>query len=89
MAGASLDAAAWRGMMSRSAIEPIDSVNAEPVWRKSSFCFSGECIEVARDAIVLVRDSKHPDDGALRFSTGTWRSFVSDVRAGRFDDSLV
>jgi hypothetical protein len=66
------------------------SASTEPVWRKASCCFSGECVEVGPvDGMILVRDSKHPEEGALRFSADAWRSFVRDVRSGRYDASLA
>lgn len=59
----------------------------QPVWRKSSRSGpspTGNCVEVAvaGDA-VLVRDSKNPEDGHLRFSAPAWSTFVSTLgRAG-------
>ncbi len=56
-------------------------------WRRSSFCASGECVEVAvRDGMVLVRDSKSPQSGALAYSADEFRSFVRGVIAGEFSD---
>lgn len=56
-------------------------------WRRSSFCYSGECVEVAaQDGVVLIRDSKHPAAGMQRYSAGEWRSFVDAVKSGEFSD---
>ena len=33
----------------------------QPAWRKSSFCASGECLEVAaHSGMIVLRDSKDP-----------------------------
>jgi hypothetical protein len=47
---------------------------------------SGDCVGVF-DAIeeVRVRDSKNPEGGTLVFGEATFRAFIGDVRAGRFD----
>jgi hypothetical protein len=58
-----------------------------PQWRKSSLSFAnGDCVEVAvlEDA-VLVRHSKHPSDGILRFTLAEWRAFTAGVLNGEFD----
>lgn len=59
----------------------------EPAWRKASFCASGECVEVAQQAgMILLRDSKRPRGGVLRYTAEEWESFVRGVKAGEFDD---
>ena len=56
-------------------------------WRRSSFCASGECVEIAaRDGMVLVRDSKAPLAGTLSFNADEFRTFVRAVVAGEFND---
>jgi hypothetical protein len=59
-------------------------------WRKSSYSNSdgGECVEVSDDfaAVVPVRDTKVLHGPALVFPAAGWGSFVSAIRAGRFDD---
>lgn len=59
------------------------------VWRKSRRSNNGgNCVEVATDlrrASVLVRDSKHPADGVLAFSTEQWKAFTTSIRDGEFD----
>jgi hypothetical protein len=63
------------------------SEDSEHVWRKSTLCFSGECVEVsAHDGMVLMRDSKNPLGDVLRYSADEWRSFVRAVQSGQFDD---
>lgn len=55
-------------------------------WRRSSFCEQGACAEVAFDGdAVLVRDSKDPDGGVLRFTADEWAAFTAGVKAGEFD----
>ena len=54
-------------------------------WRRSSFCMSGECVEVgAVDGVVLIRDSKEPHAGPLSFSAEEFSAFVQGVIAGDF-----
>lgn len=62
---------------------------SEPAgWRRSSFCASGECVEVrVVDAggvrEVLVRHSERPE--ALRFSESEWAAFSAGMKSGQFD----
>jgi hypothetical protein len=56
-------------------------------WRKASFCQSGECVEVAQQGgVIIMRDSKEPLGGVLRYSVQEWRSLVYDVKAGKYDN---
>jgi hypothetical protein len=58
------------------------------VWRKSSLSGEngGNCVEVANlDDSVAVRDSKHPDGGALVFSPAEWAIFLDATKSGEFD----
>ncbi len=61
------------------------SDNHEPTWRRSSRCGTSNCVEVAefRDEI-LVRDSKNPEQAALRFTKDEWTAFQQGVLAGDF-----
>lgn len=55
-------------------------------WRKSTFCNSGGCVEVAFDGdVVAVRDSKDPKLAAMRFTLAQWADFVSGVKNNEFD----
>jgi Domain of unknown function (DUF397) len=56
-------------------------------WRKSSYSNAGNaCVEVGQvEAAYAVRDSKNPNADYLIFGTDAWRTFVGDVKAGRFD----
>ncbi|HEX9064222.1 MAG TPA: DUF397 domain-containing protein [Streptosporangiaceae bacterium] len=67
----------------------VQSERAGVAWRKSGFCQSGECVEVAAlDEAVLVRDSKHPGH-VLTYSSDEFRAFVLGVKAGEFDDLIA
>jgi hypothetical protein len=59
----------------------------EVSFRKSSFSNpSGNCVEVALSSeLIVVRDSKDPNAGALRFDHGEWDAFIMGVKAGEFD----
>ncbi|MFG2055064.1 DUF397 domain-containing protein [Micromonospora sp. NPDC048930] len=54
------------------------------VWRKSSRSDNngGACVEVAVvGADILIRDSKNPTGGVLRFTAAAWNVFVQEMRA--------
>ncbi len=57
------------------------------VFRRSSLCSAGACVEVARnaDGSVLVRDSKTDGGPVLKFTREEWVAFAAGVRAGEFD----
>jgi len=56
-------------------------------WQRSSFCSSGQCVEVGRDGDqILVRDSKNPGQQPLAFDRAEWETFVAGVEAGQFRD---
>jgi hypothetical protein len=58
----------------------------QPAWHKSSFCASGECVEVAaHNGMIVLRDAKEPSGGMLRYTTEEWQSFVKGIKAGEFD----
>ena len=56
------------------------------VWRRSSYCSGGACVEVARvPGFVLLRDGKAGDDApVLRIPARAWGAFTQDIKAGRF-----
>jgi Domain of unknown function (DUF397) len=69
-----------------STYEAVTSTGGEPGWRRSSFCWSGECVEVATaDGEVFVRDSTRPY-GLQRYTADEWRSFVRAVKSAELDD---
>jgi Domain of unknown function (DUF397) len=56
-------------------------------WRRASFCTAGECVEVGRqDDLIVLRDSKDPRGGILRFTADEFRAFALGVQAGEFED---
>lgn len=57
-------------------------------WRKSSASDGqGQCVEVRPDGDdILVRDSKNPDTGTLRFTRAQFGAFVAGCADGEFDD---
>jgi Domain of unknown function (DUF397) len=56
------------------------------VWRKSSYCTQGNCVEVAfLGSQVAVRDSKDKHGPVLLFTQAEWNAFLSGARDGEFD----
>ncbi|AYN35964.1 hypothetical protein DUI70_5469 [Streptomyces albus] len=62
-----------------------------PRWFTSSYSSNGgNCVEVATNLLALrgivpVRDSKNPAGPVLDFPTDAFASFVTGVKAGKFD----
>jgi hypothetical protein len=52
-------------------------------WRKSSYSGNGgnDCVEVAANSRVLVRDTKNRTGAVLLFSPQAWRLFADQVKA--------
>jgi hypothetical protein len=56
-------------------------------FRRSSFCGSTECIEVAlQENVVILRDSAQPNGNMLHYTVEGWRSFVRNIKAGGLSD---
>lgn len=58
------------------------------VWVKSSLSDAngGHCVEMSPEGTaMLVRDSKHPDQGNLAINGAAWSVFLADARRGKFD----
>jgi Domain of unknown function (DUF397) len=51
-------------------------------WRKSTYSGSngGDCVEVAADGAILVRDTKNRDSATLAFTAKAWETFTAAVR---------
>lgn len=51
-------------------------------WRKSSYSGDngGECVEVASNDAVLVRDTSDRDGAVLTLSATSWRTFMAAIR---------
>lgn len=60
--------------------------NKRLAWVKSSYSGSqgGNCVEIAaaREAGVLVRDTKDRDGAVLGFGEGPWGRFAKEIKAG-------
>lgn len=56
-------------------------------WRKSTFSdANAHCVEVSTSpSIVLVRDSKHPDNGHVVYATAEVAALVDAAAEGRLD----
>ncbi|MGH3810266.1 MAG: DUF397 domain-containing protein [Pseudonocardiaceae bacterium] len=71
-------------------LEPL----AQLQWRRSSFCGDtgagngGMCVEVAAlpDGQIAVRNSNHPDAGAVLFTRPEMDAWIKGVKIGEFDD---
>jgi hypothetical protein len=56
-------------------------------WRKSSFTDNGQCVEIADlGDEIAVRNSNHPDRGALVLDGAATAAWVAACAAGEFDD---
>ncbi|MGH3695231.1 MAG: DUF397 domain-containing protein [Pseudonocardiaceae bacterium] len=57
------------------------------LFRTSSRCSKGACVEVAPlpDGGAVVRDSKDRTREPLSFDSHEWADFVSGVKSGEFD----
>ncbi|WP_214401818.1 DUF397 domain-containing protein [Pseudonocardia lacus] len=53
-------------------------------FRKSTFCATDACVEVALDHDVLVRDGKDRGAPSLTFSGAAWVAFLGGVINGEF-----
>jgi Domain of unknown function (DUF397) len=55
-------------------------------WRKSTYSDAngGDCIEVASDALVMVRDTGNRDGAMLTVSAEAWQRFISSLSGGDF-----
>ncbi|WP_432980931.1 DUF397 domain-containing protein [Dactylosporangium sp. CA-233914] len=50
-------------------------------WRRSSFCGSDACVEVASTAdVILVRDADNPSGAQLTFTRADWEAFIAGLR---------
>ncbi|MGQ0718576.1 MAG: DUF397 domain-containing protein [Pseudonocardiales bacterium] len=57
------------------------------LFRTSSWCSTGGCVEVASlpDCGAVVRDSKDRTRGPLKFDQPEWADFITSVKNGEFD----
>jgi hypothetical protein len=55
---------------------------AAPLWRRSTMCHHGECVEAADSGnVVLVRESSAFPERRLEFSPRTWRYFIEQLKS--------
>jgi hypothetical protein len=55
-------------------------------WRRSTYCGSDDCIEVAiLDDRAYVRSSKGAEGAYMVFDKEEWRNFLAGVRDHQFD----
>jgi hypothetical protein len=55
-------------------------------WKKSTRSGANGCVEVnVTTDEVAVRDSKDANSPIITFGPEAWRSFVDQIRAGRYD----
>lgn len=62
--------------------------NLGKTWRKSSYSggTGGDCVELARGCSRMkLRDSKSPNGGTLSVADAAAASWLTAVKAGRFD----
>ncbi len=62
-------------------------------WRKSSFSGGGgmgggNCVQVTslEDGRIAVRNSNHPEKGAVLFTRAEMDAWIKGLKAGEFDD---
>jgi Domain of unknown function (DUF397) len=59
------------------------------MWRESSFCQSGECLQARRKCgtgeCVELRDSRDPEK-TITVSDESFAAFIAGAKAGEFDD---
>jgi hypothetical protein len=66
---------------------------ARVAWRKSSFSGAsngggGDCAEAAAlpDGRIALRNSNHPEAGAVFFTRAEMNAWIKGIKAGEFDD---
>jgi hypothetical protein len=55
---------------------------SQPVWRVATYTGgNGNCVEVGDAAsVVMVRDTKDRNGGALSFPADAWRAFADELK---------
>jgi hypothetical protein len=55
-------------------------------WHKANASGLAGCVELARQAIILIRDSKDPDGPVLAYTVEEWAAFLDGAKKGEFDN---
>lgn len=56
------------------------------MWRSSTRCEGGQCVEVAvDDTTVLIRSSARREDTPVAMSLDRWDGFIAEIKDGAFD----
>jgi len=65
----------------------VQHYEAPLTWRKSRYCGTNACVEVAEGSGAYhVRDGKTPEiELDLQFSQRSWAQFLNGIKAGFFD----
>src|ERR1700735_5540702 len=63
------------------------TVESQPLaWRKSTFCATGECVEISRqNGKISLRSTAHPGK-SVECTPAEWQAFMAAARLGEFDD---
>jgi hypothetical protein len=70
----------------------IEPSPGSPVWKRSTFCSGGACVEVARMGYGLFAIRRAGDTdrtGWLIFTGDEWAAFLNGARAGEFDPEAL
>lgn len=66
-------------------MNPYEVSSFVSVWRRPSYCNSGECAEVAQvDGMVALRSSNNPSS-VVRYTADEWEALVKAIKNGEFD----
>jgi hypothetical protein len=61
----------------------------QPEWRRSSDCFSSDCVEVATSrGRILIRDSSDTGGPELMFTADQWRRFSRGLSRNPSNDGI-
>ncbi len=67
-------------------MESYETTQTPPDWHKSTFCQTGECVEIAAlNGMVIMRKSTQPDADYVYFTPDEFGSFLGQAKAGDFD----
>jgi hypothetical protein len=71
----------YRGSGNHEEEHGMSEPTNEVMWRRSSRCGSGACVEMSSDSeVVYLRDAKDPSGPQLTFSHETWRAWIAGLK---------